>query len=108
MSYAREGQWDEAEQSFRRAIDLDPSRSNTHLDYGYWFLAVLDRVDEALQQLRMAAKTDPLSPAARRFEGMVLISAGRYDQAIDHCRNLPVNEPFTLECLGRARLGQGK
>ena len=108
MAYAREGQWDEAEHSFRRAIDLDPSRSNTHLDYGYWFLMVLDRVDEALQQLRVAEKTDPLSPAARRFESMVLISAGRYDQAIDRCRDWPATDAFTLECLGRARLGQGK
>jgi tetratricopeptide (TPR) repeat protein len=69
---------------------------------------VLDRVDEALQQLRVAEKTDPLSPAARRFESGILISAGRYDQAIDRCRDLPANEAYTLECLGRARLGQGK
>jgi TolB-like protein len=108
MSYARDGRWDDAEKSFRRAIDLDPSRSNTHLDYGYWFLMVLDRVDEALEQLRAAQKTDPLSAAARRLEVNVLIAARRYDQAIDRCRDLPVNDAFTLECLGRARLGQGK
>jgi serine/threonine-protein kinase len=108
MSYAREGQWEEAEKSFHRAIELDPSRSNTHFDYGYWFLMVLDRVDEALQQLRVAEKTDPLSPIARRLESLVLISAGRYDQAIGLCRDWPANEAFTLECLGRARLGQGK
>lgn len=108
MSYARQGQWDEAEKSFRRAIELDPSRSNTHLDYGYWYLMVLHRVDEALQQLRVAEKTDPLSPAAHRFEIMALISAGKYDQAFARCRDLPEDEPFAVECLGRARLGQGK
>jgi hypothetical protein len=31
--YVRLGEWDRSEQSFRRAIELDPKRSVTRLDY---------------------------------------------------------------------------
>ena len=38
----------------------------------------------------------------------VLISAGRYDEAAEHCQKLPVNHIFRSEILGRARLGQSR
>ena len=38
----------------------------------------------------------------------MLISAGRYDEAAGHCEKLPADHPAKSECLGRARLGQGR
>src|SRR6516225_10116205 len=54
MVYARDGQWKESEKSFHRAIELDPNRSETHVNFAWSLLLVLDRVQEALAQMRVA------------------------------------------------------
>jgi tetratricopeptide (TPR) repeat protein len=59
MAYARDGQWQQAEKSFRRAIDLDRNRSNTYTDYSLWLLHSIGRDNEALQWLRVSEKADP-------------------------------------------------
>ena len=38
----------------------------------------------------------------------MLISAGRYDEAADHCQKLPADYRERSGCLGRVRLGQGR
>ena len=38
----------------------------------------------------------------------VLTSAGKYDEAVGQCLKLPVEGLVRSECLGRARLGQGR
>jgi tetratricopeptide (TPR) repeat protein len=53
-------------------------------------------------------RLDPLSPMAHYVLAATLISAGRYDEAATECAKLPAEFVFTGECLGRARLGQGK
>lgn len=106
MSYARDGQWEQAEKSFRRAIEIAPSDSTTRFDFAVWLLMGLGRIEEALQQLQAAEKADPLSPEVQRGLAFVLISAGRYEAAADHCRNPSVETRHRL--LGRARLGQNR
>ena len=108
MAYARDVRWEQSEKSFRRALELDPSLS---LSYGYFVffhLLPLGRIDEALQQLRVAEKTDPLSPIVRYELAYILILAGRHDEAADRCQKLPADFEFKSYCLGRARLGQGR
>jgi Tfp pilus assembly protein PilF len=107
MVYARDGQWEMAEKSFHRAIELDPNSSNARTDYAYWLLSVLGRVDEALQQLRLAEKADPLSPVVRADLALVLLSAGRYDDAAGYSLKLVPDDALRNICLARARLGQG-
>lgn len=102
MALARDGQWEQSEKSFRRAIELDPNGSTSYDDFALYLLLVLGRTEEALHQLRVAEKIDPLSPEVQGRLGYVLISAGRYDEAAGHC------EKYYRECLGRARLGQGR
>jgi tetratricopeptide (TPR) repeat protein len=104
MEYARDGQWAQAERSFRRAIELDSSDSVAYSDFTMWFLLPLGRIDEALYQMRTAEKTDPLSPLIQRRLGLVLLSTGRYEEAFSHCQKAAA----ATECLGRARLGQGR
>jgi tetratricopeptide (TPR) repeat protein len=87
MYYAREGRWDQAEKSFRRAIEIDPGRSTTYTDYAYWLLAVLGRHADALRQLQVAKKVDPQSTDVRLTMAFVLVAAGRSDEAVDHCQN---------------------
>jgi tetratricopeptide (TPR) repeat protein len=108
MAYARDGNWEQSEKGFRRAIDLDPSRSSSYGDFAMYLLLVVGRTAEALDQLRIAARTDPLSPEIRYFLAYALTSAGRYDEAAGNCEKLPEDYRPKSECLGRASLGQGK
>jgi len=101
MVYARDGRWEQSEKSFRRAIELDPNDSSTYADFSIWLLWPLGRIDEAVHQMRLAESADPLSSFIRQRLGIVLISAGKYDEAASHCAG-------SAECLGRARLGQGR
>ena len=52
-------------------------------------------------QMRLAEKADPLSSVIQQRLAVTLISAGKYDEAAAKCGANP-------ECLGQARLGQGK
>jgi TolB-like protein/Flp pilus assembly protein TadD len=106
MAYVRDGQWEQSEKSFRRAIELDPSNSVTYSHVAIWLLLALDRIEEALHDMRLAERADPLSPAVQENLAWVLISAGRFDEAAGHCQNLPADYPGKSEFLGRARLGQ--
>jgi len=101
MVYMRDGKWAQSEASFRRAIELDRSNSGAYNDFSTWLLIPLGRIDEAVHQLRQAEKADPLSSFIQQRLAAMLILAGRYEEATTHCAS-------ELECLGRARLGQGR
>jgi tetratricopeptide (TPR) repeat protein len=102
--YARLGEWEKSEQSFRRAIDLDPNRSTTRLDYAMNLLLPLGWISNALQQLRMAEVSDPHSADVQDVYSYILLSAGRFEEAEEHCRK----SITPAECLGRVRIGQGR
>ena len=108
MVWARDGQWEQSEKSFRRAIELDPSRSESYRDFAMYLILVLGRTEEAVRQLRVAARADPLSSEIHNSLAYVLMSSGQYDEAARNCEQLPANRPSKSECLGRARLGQGR
>jgi len=99
--YARDSQWTQSEKSFRRAIELDPNDSSTYVDFSFWLLLPLGRIDEAIHQMHLAEKADPLSSSVRHQLGDLLLSAGKYDEAASLCAG-------SADCLGRARLGQGR
>jgi tetratricopeptide (TPR) repeat protein len=105
MEYARDGQWAQAERSFRRAIELDPSDSVAYCDLTIYVLLPLGQIDEALRQMQIAEKTDPLSPWVQNVMAWALLSTGRYEEAAGHCQKAGTE---ATECLGRARLAQGR
>jgi Tfp pilus assembly protein PilF len=86
MVYARDGQWAQAEKSFRRAIELGPSDSVAYADFTMWFLLPLGRTDEALHQMRIAEKADPVSPRIQDVLGWALLYAGHYEESASHCQ----------------------
>ena len=108
MTYARVGQWQQAEQRFRRAIELDASSSTTRTDFAMSLLLPLGRVDEAVREMRAAERADPLSPAVHIYFGYALLAAGRYEEAVQDCQQVPSDDPHKNECLGRARAQEGK
>jgi tetratricopeptide (TPR) repeat protein len=69
-----------------------------------YVLLPLGRIDEGVRQMRIAEKRDPLSPYVQEILAWVLISSDRYAEAANHCQKAI----GATECLGRARLGQGR
>ncbi len=107
-AYARSAQWDQAEVSLRRAVQIDPNLSIAHDNLTWFFLFPLGRLEEAIREARTEVKLDPLSPMAHYLLAATLTSAARYDEAANQCEKLPEDFVFTGDCLGRARLGQGR
>lgn len=75
----------EAEQEFKRAIDLDPNYSIAHHWYAY-DLAALGRMDEAVAEVKRARATDPLSAIINTDVAEMLYWARRYDEALQQAR----------------------
>ena len=73
--------WDAAEESHLRALELGPSLNQVHNNYAF-LLASQGAVDEAVVEARRAEKLDPLSPMAGQQVGMMLYMARRYDESI--------------------------
>jgi TolB-like protein len=93
---ARDAQWEQSEKSFRRALELDPNSSSTRIHFAQNLLLPLGRIEEALEQTRIAGKTDPLSPDVRTNMAYTLISAGRFDEASAECKK-PCKGIFTSQ-----------
>jgi TolB-like protein len=108
LAYARDGQWQQAEKSFRRALEIEPNRSLTQNHFAIWLLLVLGRTEEALLQMRAAEKADPLSSTVHASLAEIFIAAGHYGKAVDYCLKLPDEDAFKRRCLARVRLGEGK
>jgi len=69
---------------------------------------VLGRLGEAIEQLQVAEKLDPLSPEVHREFAFVLLSARQYDEAGRHCEQMSDDDGLKIQFQARVRLGQGK
>ena len=73
--------WQDAERSFRRAIELNPNYAIGHQFYAH-FLSNARRPDEAVSEIQKARAIDPLSPMMHSFAGAILVVGRRYDDAL--------------------------
>lgn len=86
--------WQAAEQTFRRAIELNPNYATAHQWYSE-YLAGMGRRDEAIAEIRRAQALDPLSLIIRSVEAWVLYFARDYDQMLAQCqRVIEIDETF--------------
>ncbi|MEP7148487.1 MAG: tetratricopeptide repeat protein [Acidobacteriota bacterium] len=102
--------WPGAEAEFRRAIQLDPNDAKTLEFYG-WYLIVIGKIDDGIEQNRHARTQDPLSVETNTLFGQSLYFARRYDQAIEQLRaTLDMDQNYWLahSFLGRSYEQQGK
>jgi len=72
--------WQQADQEFRRAIELKPGYSTSHEWYAL-FLAINKRFDEALTQINIARELDPMSLAVNNGLGRIYHYRGEMDKA---------------------------
>jgi eukaryotic-like serine/threonine-protein kinase len=81
VKYDYDWQFKEAEQEFKRALELSPGNANIHLWYAN-FLVQAGRVDESIAEFKTAQSLDPLSPIIGSLAATPLIASGKYDEAI--------------------------
>lgn len=105
-------EWDAgaAEASFRQSLDLRPAYPTAH----HWYaihLAACGRFDEALSEIRLAQRNDPLSPILYAAAGWIADGAGQSELAISEAqRSFELDPEFAQGhlVLGLARLRMGR
>ena len=111
LLHSRERDWENAQRSFQRAIELNPTLTRTYTNYVTSTLIPLGRVDEATRLLEEALRADPLSLDVRRELAMVQIIAGKYEEAIanlERVRAVDPDFPFADLFLARALTFAGR
>ena len=111
LLHSRERDWENAQRSFQRAIELNASLTRTYTNYATSTLIPLGNLDEAVRLLEEALRADPLSLDVRRELAMVQIMAGRYEEAIanlERVRSVDPSFPFVKLFLARALTFAGR
>ncbi len=65
-----EWDWEGSLRAFRRALELNPSDVNAHMHYAH-LLSSLGQHTEAVAEMNIAHRLDPLSPSVRIFSAIV-------------------------------------
>jgi tetratricopeptide (TPR) repeat protein len=91
--YSRQLDWHKAEESFRRAIDLNPSLTQIHASYSMSTLIPMGKLAEAEEGMRRALQRDPLSLSLQRELAWLLFVAGRYEEAIETLERIRAVDP---------------
>ncbi|MGI9069592.1 MAG: protein kinase domain-containing protein [Pyrinomonadaceae bacterium] len=73
--------WNEAENQYKRALELNPNSADTHVVYAH-LLSNTGRHAEALGEAKRARELDPLNLRINALEGQFLLHAGQTDEAL--------------------------
>jgi serine/threonine protein kinase/Tfp pilus assembly protein PilF len=106
-----EWKWSEAEDQFKRGIELKPEYAEAHHWYAINFLTPLNRFEEAVQEIKRALDLEPSSLVIRATVGLVYYFARQTDAAIDHFHralDMDPDFPVTNLFLGQAYVQKSK
>ena len=81
LEYYHDWDWGSAEQSFKRALELDPGNVNAHQFYAR-LLTTLGRYDEAMAEIQKARELDPRSADLAVPLFAMLEKRGEFDEAL--------------------------
>ena len=95
--------WKRAENSFRRAIELDSNNLDAHFSYSLLLMA-LGRFSEAITEIQTAERLDPLSHQVQIHFARILLHAGKADEAVPRLEQAIEREPRSRQ--GHVRLAQ--
>jgi TolB-like protein/DNA-binding winged helix-turn-helix (wHTH) protein/Flp pilus assembly protein TadD len=84
--------WDAAEQSLKRAIELNPGSAEAHSIYSR-YLCAKGREEEAIAEADRSQQFDPLSLYMSTTRGFVLSNLRHYDEAIEQLRRVIASDP---------------
>jgi TolB-like protein/Flp pilus assembly protein TadD len=96
-------EWDQAEQEFLKAQELNPRYALAYDAYAY-LLTARERFPEAKMAIGRALELDPLSPQLNTDKGFTLFYMREYDQAIKVLKDALAIEP--RNALAHAWLGR--
>jgi serine/threonine protein kinase len=85
--------WSESDQEFRRALELKPNYSTAHYFYAMGYLAPQNKIDQALEQYRIALSLDPLSSIVGSNYAVVLMEARRYPESLAQFQKVLARDP---------------
>jgi TolB-like protein/predicted Ser/Thr protein kinase/Flp pilus assembly protein TadD len=88
--------WREADQEFRRAIELDPNSAAAHYLYAFSLLVPEKRFDQAFEEFHLALALDPLSPIMNTNYATTLMDAHRYPEALAQFQKTLERDPTFL------------
>ena len=80
VAYIYDLDYPECERLRLKSLDLNPGSVTTH-QWHAEFLGAMGRHEEALAEIKIAQRLDPLSPLMMTVEGQVLIYARRFEDA---------------------------
>ena len=102
--------WQGVEKSYKKAIELFPSHSDSIISYSF-YLAAIGRIDEAILEAKYAVELDPLSSWHRSTLTIWIVFAGQFDRAIEISQEtleLEGDNPFGLSALALGYAGKGQ
>jgi tetratricopeptide (TPR) repeat protein len=100
----RLGLWQEADITYKKALELDPRDFTLLGSMGAEFYAYLRRFDEALASLNRALEISPDSASTRASKAAVLQTDGRLDEAARELARIPLG--VTDDFVVSARINQ--
>ena len=77
--------WQGGQREFQLAIELDPSYATAHHWYAVSCLVPMGRLDEALEEMRLAQSLDPVSSIVARDLALVHAYRRDYEAALEQC-----------------------
>jgi eukaryotic-like serine/threonine-protein kinase len=98
-----EWDWIGAERDFKKALELNSGYGTAHLWYALYLIS-MERVDQAISEVKRAQELDPLSVVINLNVSRVFYFARAYDQAAEQC--LKTVELYPNFFLAHRRLGQ--
>jgi serine/threonine-protein kinase len=88
--------WPGAEREFQMAISLDPRYATAHHWYAMSCLVPLGRLDEALEEMRIAQSLDPVSSIVARDLALIHAYRRDYEAALEQCdHTIELNPHFS-------------
>src|ERR1700723_2134791 len=85
--------WSEAETEYKHAIALNPNNATAHYFYAFTFLMPQNRIDQALDEFRMALALDPLAGIVRVNYALTLMIAHKNSEAVQEIKTTLERDP---------------
>lgn len=102
--------WALAEYAFERANELNPNLAYNHY-HRAWYLALFGRMNEAIQEHKLAQELDPFVPLHTAWLGGLYRLVGEYDEGLKECEKVAqMTKGYALGMFvkGNIYIDQGK
>ena len=87
VTWVYDWDWETADRTFRRAIELNPNSAQARSGYGI-YLSYMGRHEEGIAQSMRAVELDPLSLGMRAARAEQYYTARDYERSVEECQTL--------------------